>query len=514
MPEIDRLIELLFDQGGDGLSLAPDRPVVMTVGGQERTLTVREPDVNALLGEMAPPDRPDVALPGRHEFRYAAPAGTVDVRVYRTESSLRFWVVPAPEGGARPPAPENGAGRGDGASPDGALRARSADGNGTGPARERAVGDPARRVTVAAPTDGPAIDRLLRILVDRNGSDLHVSAERVPQIRKDGGMLPLEDEPVLPAAETEGMLLEIASERNRREFEERNDTDFAHEIPGVARFRVNLFRDLNGVGGVFRVIPSDIMTADDLGLPDQILDLCGLSKGLVLVTGPTGSGKSTTLAAMIDYINQRRTDHIITIEDPVEFVHPNKKCLINQREVGVHTNGFKVALRAALREDPDIVLVGEMRDLETVHIALETAETGHLVFGTLHTNTAPSTVDRVIDQFPSHQQGQIRTMLAESLKAVIAQTLCRKKGGGRVAAMEILLVTPAVSNLIREGKTFQIPSVMQTGRGQGMVTMNDALLGLVQEGLVEPEEAYRRAVARAEFAQLCQRNGVKLEVAG
>jgi twitching motility protein PilT len=306
-------------------------------------------------------------------------------------------------------------------------------------------------------------------------------------------------------------MLEITPERNLEEFEATNDSDFAYEIPGLARFRVNLFRDRKGVGGVFRQIPADIMTAEDLDLSDAILKLCDLNKGLVVVTGPTGSGKSTTLAAVVDYINRTRKAHIITIEDPIEFVHENKKCLINQREVGVHTEGFKVALRAALREDPDIVLVGEMRDLETVEIALETAETGHLVFGTLHTNTAPSTVDRIIDQFPADQQNQIRAMLSESLKAVIAQTLCKVKGGGRTAAMEILLVTNAVSNLIREGKTFQIPSLMQTGSGAGMQTLNDSLLELVQMDQVTPREAYRNAVDKDEFEQLLERHGYELE---
>jgi twitching motility protein PilT len=233
----------------------------------------------------------------------------------------------------------------------------------------------------------------------------------------------------------------------------------------------------------------------------------------VLVTGPTGSGKSTTLAAMIDYINRNRDDHIITIEDPIEFVHPNKRCLVNQREVGVHTGSFKHALRAALREDPDIVLVGELRDLETIAIAIETAETGHLVFGTLHTNTAPSTVDRIIDQFPADRQAQIRMMLSESLKGVISQTLCKKIGGGRAPAQEVLLCTSGVSNLIREGKTFQIPSMMQTGRAAGMVTLNDALLELVKKKAVEPKEAYMKSVAKTEFKGLLERLGVKLELA-
>jgi twitching motility protein PilT len=259
-----------------------------------------------------------------------------------------------------------------------------------------------------------------------------------------------------------------------------------------------------------RQIPAKIRTAEEMGLPRSILDLCFLSKGLVLVTGPTGSGKSTTLASMVDHVNRNRDDHIITIEDPVEFVHENRRCLVNQREVGTHTQSFKAALRAALREDPDIVLVGELRDLETIAIAIETAETGHLVFGTLHTNSAPSTVDRIIDQFPSDRQSQIRTMLSESLKAVVTQVLCKKIGGGRVAAMEILLCTSSVSNLIREGKTFQIPSVMQTAKGIGMTTLNDSLLDLVKKGLVEPAEALSKAVAKAELKQLLERAGISV----
>src|SRR5262249_22858266 len=260
----------------------------------------------------------------------------------------------------------------------------------------------------------------------------------------------------------------------------------------AARFRINVFADRKGIGAAMRQIPNNIRTAEDMGLSKQGLDLCFLTKWLVLATGPTASGKSTTLAAMIDFINRNRDDHIITIEDPIEFVHENKKCLINQREVRTHTGSFKHALRAALREDPDIILVGEMRDLETIAIAIETAETGHLVFGTLHTTTAASTVDRVIDQFPADRQAQIRVMLSESLKGVIAQTLCRKIGGGRVAALEVLIATSAISNLIREGKTFQIPSMMQVGKAVGMVALNEALLDLVSKKLVAPEEAYAK----------------------
>jgi twitching motility protein PilT len=261
---------------------------------------------------------------------------------------------------------------------------------------------------------------------------------------------------------------------------------------------------------VLRQIPNNILTAEQMNISKSILDLCFLPKGLVLVTGPTGSGKSTTLAAIIDYINRNRTDHIITIEDPIEFVHPNKKCLVNQREVGIHTGSFKHALRAALREDPDIVLVGEMRDLETIAIAIETAETGHLVFGTLHTNTAPSTVDRVIDQFPADRQSQIRVMLSESLKAVISQTLCKKIGGGRVPALEVLMVTTAVANLIREGKTFQILSSMQTAKGIGMCVMNDSLLDLVKKKLVEPKDAFAKSLNKADFKTLLEREGIRI----
>lgn len=352
------------------------------------------------------------------------------------------------------------------------------------------------------------VDDLFRAMCAAGASDLHLSVGMPPLIRKDGHMQPLAEGAVpLGPADIEQLLRPIVPEANRQEFADRHDTDFAYEIAGLARFRANLFLDRKGSGAVFRVIPTDILTAEQLGLAAPILKLCRLTKGLVLVTGPTGSGKSTTLCALIDYINRNRNDHIITIEDPIEFVHENKKCLINQREIRTHTTSFKDALRAALREDPDIVLVGEMRDLETVAIAIETAETGHLVFGTLHTTTAASTVDRIIDQFPSDRQAQIRIMLSESLRGVIAQTLCRKTGGGRVAALEVLIVNQAVSNLIREAKTFQIPSVMQVGRGIGMVTLNDALLDLVTRKLTTPEEAYAKSVEKSGFEAALKRAG-------
>jgi twitching motility protein PilT len=369
-------------------------------------------------------------------------------------------------------------------------------------------------MTLAAVAEqAPAIDKLFHMMCQAGASDLHLSCGSAPLVRKDGKMQPLA--PGMPPLTDEFLLrlLEpIMPAANLQEFSERHDTDFAYEIQGLARFRCNVFADRKGRGAVFRVIPSEILTAEKLGLSPAILNLCKLNKGLVLVTGPTGSGKSTTLCAMIDYINRTREEHIITIEDPIEFVHPNNKCLINQREIRTHTDSFRAALRAALREDPDIVLVGELRDLETVAIAIETAETGHLVFGTLHTTTAASTVDRVIDQFPSDRQAQIRIMLSESLRGVIAQNLCRKIGGGRVAALEVLIASGAISNLIREGKTFQINSMMQVGRGNGMVTLNDALMELVTKKLVAPDEAYSKAVDKPSFEALLKRGGFTLTV--
>jgi twitching motility protein PilT len=378
------------------------------------------------------------------------------------------------------------------------------------PAPAARAEEPAMAASLSNGGQATAVEKLLLRMKELGASDLHLSTAQMPMVRLHGEIQPIPGTTALAADELLKQLFEITPPKNRKEFEERNDTDFAHSIPGVSRFRANLFRDRKGPGAVFRAIPFSILTPEQLGLPKGVLDLCYLTKGLVVVTGPTGSGKSTTLAALIDYINRHRADHLITIEDPIEFVHDNKKCLVNQREVHTHTRSFKDALRAALREDPDIVLVGEMRDLETIAIAVETAETGHLVFGTLHTTTAPSTIDRIIDQFPADRQDQIRQMLAESLKGVIAQTLCKKVGGGRVAAYEILVGSSAVSNLIREKKTFQLFSLMQTGRNQGMVTMNDSLMELVRTGKVEPMEAYMKSVNKMEFKNALTREGHKL----
>jgi twitching motility protein PilT len=351
------------------------------------------------------------------------------------------------------------------------------------------------------------LDRFFTFLHKQGGSDLHLSSNSKPMIRLHGSMIALNVDPMGPD-QVEKVLLEIMPARNRDEYGKCSDTDFAYELAGCARFRCNAFRDRHGPGGVFRIIPTKILTAEELGLPEAVKQFCQLPKGLILVTGPTGSGKSTTLCAMIDLINRTRRDHIITIEDPIEFVHDNKQCLINQREVHDHTESFARALRAALREDPDIVLVGEMRDLETTHIAIETAETGHLVFGTLHTTTAASTVDRLIDQFPADRQEQIRTMLSTSLKGVVAQTLLKRKGGkGRIAALEVMVVNSAIQNNIRERKTYQIPSIMQVSAKLGMVCLNDALMKLVMEDKVEGAEVLGKAVDKEDLR-------AKLKVAG
>ena len=361
------------------------------------------------------------------------------------------------------------------------------------------------------PDFGPAgMDRWLKMIAHIDASDLHLATNNPVMARLHGEIQKIDGDRVLTEDELHRVMYAIMPERTREEFERTHDTDWAYEIKGLARFRCNAFMDRMGIGGVFRRIPFEIVSPEKLGIPKQVLELCQLTKGLVLVTGPTGCGKSTTLATLVDVCNSTRDDHIITIEDPIEFVHQNKRCLVNQREVHVHTDSFKRALRAALREDPDVVLVGELRDLETIAIAIETAETGHLVFGTLHTSSAPSTVDRIIDQFPPAQQEQIRAMLATSLKGVISQVLCKKIGGGRGAAYEVMIGTSAVENLIREGKTFQLPGVLQTSRNVGMCTMNDSLIALTKKGVIEPREAWMKAYNKAEMRSLFAENALEI----
>jgi twitching motility protein PilT len=334
---------------------------------------------------------------------------------------------------------------------------------------------------------------LLAFAREQGASDVHVSSGVPPLLRIRGEMTPL-DMPALDADDARRVLFDILNDEQKRAFEERHDLDFAFEIPGVSRFRGNLFVQKRGMGAVFRLVPSKILSLEDLNLPKVLRDLAHKEKGLVVVTGPTGSGKSTTLAAIVDYINRTRRGHILTIEDPIEFVHESKNCLVNQREVGPHTDSFLNALRGALREDPDVILVGELRDLETTALAISAAETGHLVLATLHTNSAAKTIDRIIDVFPANQQAQVRTMLSESIEGVVAQSLLPAKDGkGRVAALEILVAVPALRNLIREDKTAQILSVIQTGAQHGMQSLDQSLRDLVMQGRLSREDAMRKS---------------------
>ena len=336
------------------------------------------------------------------------------------------------------------------------------------------------------------ITQLLAFSVKNNASDLHISAGQPPIIRVDGDMRRV-NLPILEHKEVHSMVYDIMNDKQRKSYEEYWETDFSFEIPGVARFRVNAFNQNRGAAAVFRTIPSKILSLEDLNAPSIFKKISNKPRGLVLVTGPTGSGKSTTLAAMVDYKNKNEYGHILTIEDPIEFVHESKKCLINQREVHRDTQGFDEALRSALREDPDTILVGEMRDLETIRLALSAAETGHLVFGTLHTTSAPKTIDRIVDVFPATEKDMVRSMISSSLEAVISQTLLKKTGGGRVAAHEIMLGTDAIRNMIKENKLAQMRSTLQTSAGSGMQTMDQSLQKLIAQGLISREVALKKA---------------------
>ncbi len=342
------------------------------------------------------------------------------------------------------------------------------------------------------------ISELLTLAFNQEASDLHISAGEPPMLRIDGSIKRVKL-PAFTPEDTKTLIYDVMNDAQRKSFEEHSELDFSIDLGDKARFRVNVFRQRRGLGAVFRLIPSKILTLEQLGMPPVITQITNQPKGLVLVTGPTGSGKSTTLAAMINYLNETEDFHILTIEDPIEFVHQSKRCLVNQRELGLNTKSFSAALKSALREDPDIILVGELRDLETIQLALTAAETGHLVFATLHTSSAPKTIDRIIDVFPANQQSQIRAMVAESLQAVISQTLLKKPLGGRVAALEILIGTVAVRNLIREGKIHQLPSAMQTGQSFGMQSLDMHLQDLVGRGLISPDVARDVAVDKAPF---------------
>ncbi len=503
MAQIDALLASMEKFGAQGAQLSSGEKVQLVFPTGKRFASQTTPhDSLVKLVEEILPSGTTLNRNGGTTFVYPHNGSSVTIRV---DAGLGSWKVsieprvePAPVAAAAPVSP------GSAGSPASAPLPAPA-------APLPPLPPPPTRPSYKDVQVDSAIEKLLLKLLEVGASDLHLSSGAVPAVRVHGSIQALDGYPPFTEDELLARLYEITPPRNREEYERRNDTDFAHAIPGVSRFRVNLFRDRHGPAAVFRAIPYEIRSPEEIGLPPSVLELCNLTKGLVLVTGPTGSGKSTTLATLIDYINKNRTDHIITIEDPIEFVHENKQCLVNQREVHSHTDSFKDALRAALREDPDIVLVGEMRDLETIAIAVETAETGHLVFGTLHTTTAPSTVDRIVDQFPADRQEQIRTMLASSLRGVISQTLCKRIGGGRAAAYEILICNAAVSNLIREKKVFQIYSIMQTSKQQGMMTLNDSLYTLVKNKVVDFKEAYAMAVNKTEFAAQISRDSGKAE---
>ena len=514
MPQLDRLLSVMVSQRATALSLHENELAALEIAGAPRPMTktpLTSQQVVALLREIAPADAAASLDAGKPtQFDYVSEDGAFCVDAARDGAHWRARVTlderrerQRLNGHPRPDIPEY-------AAP--APAAESAP-MATPPA-DAVVPMPSSKVDIDsiiafAGSEGAraTLDALLRTMVERNASDLHLRCGEPPIVRLHGEMTRLEGRALEPA-ELEAMIRSVMPERNRREYAESNDTDYAYELAGVARFRANALKDRNGPAAVFRQIPATVVTVEQMGITAEVQKLCQLNKGLVLVTGPTGSGKSTTLCSLIDLVNRSRSDHVLTIEDPIEFVHPSKKCVITQRQVGVHTGSFKSALRAALREDPDIILVGELRDLETVAIAIETAETGHLVFGTLHTTTAAGTIDRIIDQFPADRQAQIRVMLAESLKGVISQTLCKKIGGGRVAAREVLLSIPAVTNLIREGKTFQIPTVMQTSKRLGMVTLNDALIELVDGKLIEPAEGYSKAVDKVMYVNSLKSRGI------
>jgi twitching motility protein PilT len=512
MAQLDRFLNLLVSNNATALVMAEGEVATLTIKDTARPV-MKQPLTSAqiltLVREISPPNAPhSLDAQGSVRFEYTSADGSFDVEM--TQNGKIAARIGRKAGATNSALPSVNGAQANGATPNvqaGTMAPQKAAVPAAAPSQPAV---PSAEVPRATVTGNPGLDRietLLRTLVSRKASDLHLRAGSPPMLRASGEIEPIPNEPALSSDDIDAMLATIMLDQNRAEFKDINDTDFAHEIVGVARFRGNALRDRKGTGAVFRAIPASVVTVEQMGISQEVQRLCHLTKGLVLVTGPTGSGKSTTLCALIDLINRTRSDHVITIEDPIEFGHESKKCLITQRHVGVHTSSFKHALRAALREDPDIVLVGELRDLETVSMAIETAETGHLVFGTVHTSTAVSTVDRVIDQFPPDRQAQIRVMLSESLKGVISQVLCKKIGGGRVAAREIMLSTPSVSNLIREGKTFQLPSVLQTSRKLGMVTMNDALIELVDAGMVESEEAYLKATDKGGIIHMLKQRG-------
>ncbi len=518
MAQLDKLLSHLVPKGGVRLRLQADRKpwLELRAGGTLDLLPNPLPSVmvDVLAADVVPPElKATWQQDGEVQFEYEYGGYAFRIHLSRYKDSAQInaeHLGPArPKPTASAPAPAPAPPPTSKATPEHPVPAEPKAAHPH--PHSKPAGKAAREAE--AHRSHPLAERLFKALLDQQGSDLHCSSNEPPLARIHGDMKELEGfGPMAPATLLE-MMEALASRAMWERYQERFDADFAHAFEaGGCRLRVNYFRDRMGPAFVCRVIPNQIPDPDKLGIPEPVKRLASLAKGLVLVTGPTGSGKSTTLAAILDLANQKRKDHILTIEDPIEFVHPRKGCLVNQREVGTHTESFKTGLRAALREDPDIVLVGEMRDLETIAIALETAVTGHLVFGTLHTSSAIGTIDRIVDQFPSDRQQQIRVMLADALKCVVSQTLLKKIGGGRIAALETLFITPAIANLMREGKNFQIASAMQTGRSYGQRLMNDALVELINAKKVEPMEAYLKCPDKESFIAACKRAGIPFDL--
>ena len=517
MAQLDRLLTQVITKAGSRLELKADRKPRLELKSGEAIDLLPNPlpavMVEVLAGDVVPPDlKAGWQKDGMAEFDYDLGGQCFRIRLSRYMETPQIQAEHQGPSRAPVPLPAKVV-----APLEAALAPRA-----TSPAPSPASAAAAPGVHPESPRPParprkaqghPLVDRLLAALLEKQGSDLHCTAHEPPMIRIHGDMKELEGVGPLDPPTLLEMMESLATSATWQRFEEHHDADFAYAYEaGGCRLRVNFFQDRVGPGMVCRVIPTQLPDPDRLGLPDPVRRLATLSKGLVLVTGPTGSGKSTTLAAIVDIANQKRKDHILTIEDPIEFVHPRKGCLVNQREVGTHTDSFKSGLRAALREDPDIVMVGEMRDLETIAIALETAVTGHLVFGTLHTSSAIGTIDRIVDQFPADRQQQIRVMLADCLKCVVSQVLLKRVGGGRIAALETLFISPAIANLMREGKNFQIPSAMQTGRSYGQRLMTDTLVELIQSRKVEPLEAYLKCPDKESFIAACKRAGIPFDL--
>lgn len=516
MAQLDSFFEYMKKYNGTELCLESNVEPRITISGKVRTMAKQKLSytrILSMLKEVVTPEMmEDLQGSGLVEFVYASSASTVRGIVTMEDDIIRVFFTP--HGQDEPDAASS-----EEAGPEEAQKKKSKkdDKKDSGKGKknkavpeEEELGAGIETETLIIPEvevdEGrPAIERLFKIVYFLRGSDLHISGGEKPTLRKDGKLVKLDDLEKITSDEAENLIVEFIPEENGEELDRDHDTTFTYELEGLGWIRCNIFKTKQGLGGCFRLISAEVMKAEAIGIPDVALRLCSLPKGLMLIGGPAGSGTSTTLTALIDYMNEHRSSHIITIEDPIEFVHSHKNCLIHQRMVGVHAESFFRGLTAARREDPDIIVVGELRDQATIGLALESAEAGRLVLGTFHTPTAVSTIDRLVSYFPADRQLQILGMLSETLKGVLAQTLCTAHADGRVAALEVLLVNDAVAGLLKEGKTFQIQSVMQAGKKEGMTTLNQALIKLVSDKQVDSREAYCKAVDKEEFAALLRK---------